>query len=111
MLCTLTHDVIGTVQTATQPSCLVESPDGKYLYIADYDGTVTVAPVGSTMTSIEGVAHEAEWAMPELLQYEAALRLTPVWVKHASRGNPYPIVGCGDSIRPTEHEAVLRRDS
>jgi len=69
VLCTLTHDVIGTVGVATQPSCLVESPDGKYLYIADYDGAVTVAPIASTMTSIESV----EWAMPELLQYEAAL--------------------------------------
>jgi YVTN family beta-propeller protein len=73
VLCTLTHDVIGTVRVATQPSCLVESPDGNYLYIAGYDGTVTVAPVASTMTSIEAVAHDGEWAMPELMQYEAAL--------------------------------------
>jgi len=73
VLCTLTHDVVGTISLATQPSCAVESPDGKYLYIADYDGGVTVAPIASTMTSIESGAHEAEWAMPELMQYEAAL--------------------------------------
>ncbi|OBF81937.1 hypothetical protein A5791_05040 [Mycobacterium sp. 852002-51163_SCH5372311] len=70
VLCTLTHDVIGTVRVGTQPSCLVESPDGKYLYIAGYDGTVSVAPVASSMTSLEP---EGEWAMPELMQYEAAL--------------------------------------
>lgn len=69
VLCTLTQDVIGTIQVQAQPSCLVESPDGNYLYIADYDGTITVAPVGSTMTNIE----PGDWAMPELMQYEAAL--------------------------------------
>jgi len=77
VLCTLTHDVIGTVRAAKQPSCVVESPDGKYLYIADYSGAVTVAPVASVIASgLESVAHEsdapAEWTMPEL-QYEAAL--------------------------------------
>jgi YVTN family beta-propeller protein len=78
VLCTLTHDVVGTIQVAKQPSCVVESPDGNYLYIADYSGAVTVAPVGSAITS--GVADSvdetdaaAEWAMPELLQYEPAL--------------------------------------
>ncbi|OBA80638.1 hypothetical protein A9W99_16455 [Mycobacterium sp. 1164966.3] len=73
VLCTLTHDVIGTVRVGTEPSCLVESPDGKYLYVAGYDGTVTVAPVDPSMTSLEGVTHEGEWTMPELMQYEAAL--------------------------------------
>lgn len=68
VLCTLTHDVIGTVKVA-QPSCVAESPCGEYLYIADYDGMVTVAPVGSTTGSV----HESDWAMPELMQYEAAL--------------------------------------
>jgi YVTN family beta-propeller protein len=73
VLCTLTHDVIGTITVDAQPSCLVESPDGKRLYVAGYDGTVTVAPAASTAASIEGAGQESEWAMPELLQYEAAL--------------------------------------
>jgi len=59
MLCTLTHDVSGTVGVANQPSCVVESPDAKYLYIADYSGAVTVAPVASIVAlGIENPAHE-----------------------------------------------------
>jgi YVTN family beta-propeller protein len=78
VLCTLTHDVVGTVGVADQPSCVVESPDAKYLYIADYSGAVTVAPVASIVTlGIENAAHEtqtpADWVMPELAQYEPAL--------------------------------------
>jgi YVTN family beta-propeller protein len=73
VLCTLTHDVIGVVRATARPSCLVESPDGTHLYIADYDGVVTVAPVVSTMTSIESVQAAAEWSMPEFMRYEEAL--------------------------------------
>jgi YVTN family beta-propeller protein len=83
VLCTLTHDVIGTVRAAKQPSCVVESPDGQYLYIADYSGAVTVAPVTSAMVAaIECAEHDsdgsdgggrAEWTVPELLPREAAL--------------------------------------
>lgn len=83
VLSTLTFDVIGTLGVAMQPSCVVESPDGKCLYIADYSGTVTVAPIGSTIPSgappaIEGAAHQSDasshWGIPELLlQYEPVL--------------------------------------
>jgi YVTN family beta-propeller protein len=77
VLCTLTHDVVGTVGVADQPSCVVESPDARYLYIADYSGGVTVAPVASIVAlGIEDTAHEAqtpaESVMPELLRYEPA---------------------------------------
>ncbi|MGO9155241.1 YncE family protein [Mycobacterium sp.] len=80
VLCTLTQDVIGTVAVTEQPSCVVESPDGKRLYVADYSGAVIVTPVASTAPlAIEGAAHRshasAEWVMPELLQYEPALAL------------------------------------
>jgi hypothetical protein len=34
VLCTLTHEVVGTIEVAGQPSCVVESTDAKYLYIA-----------------------------------------------------------------------------
>jgi YVTN family beta-propeller protein len=78
VLCTLTQDVIGTVRMTDHPSCVAESPDGKRLYVADYSGAVTVAPVASTAPwAIEGAAHRsyasAEWVMPELLRYEPAL--------------------------------------
>jgi YVTN family beta-propeller protein len=77
VLCTLTHDVIGTVGVADQPSCVVESPDAKYLYIADYAGAVTVAPVASIVAlGSDDAGHEtqapAEWVRPELLRYEPA---------------------------------------
>ncbi|HZC50913.1 MAG TPA: YncE family protein [Mycobacterium sp.] len=78
VLCTLTHDVVGTVTVANQPSCVVESPDAKYLYIADYSGTVTLAAVASIVAlGIETAAPETQiptdWVTPELLQYEPAL--------------------------------------
>lgn len=79
VLCTLTHDVLGTVRAAKQPSCVVESPDGQYLYIADYSGAVTVLPVASVVTAaIECADPDSEdgqddWTVPELLEREAAL--------------------------------------
>ncbi|ORW51823.1 hypothetical protein AWB90_03700 [Mycobacterium paraense] len=78
VLCTLTHDVVGTIGVAGQPSCVVESADAKYLYIADYAGIVTVAPVASIVAlGIETPVHESEtpteWVVPELPQWEPAL--------------------------------------
>jgi hypothetical protein len=78
VLCTLTHDIVGTVGVADQPSCVVESPDAKYLYIADYSGAVNEAPVASIVAlRVENTAHEtetpAEWVMPELPRYQPAL--------------------------------------
>jgi len=82
VLCTLTHDVIGTLGVALQPSAVVESPDGKSLYIADYSGTVSVAPIASAFPSsnplaIESAAHGSDapagWDLPELLAHEPAL--------------------------------------
>lgn len=78
VLCTLTHDVIGTIGVAHQPSCVVESADAKYLYIADYSGTVTVAAVASIVAlGIETSVHESEtpteWVVPELPPCEPAL--------------------------------------
>ena len=77
VLCTLTQDIIGTV-AVNQPSCVVESPDGKRLYVADYSGAVIVVPVASSAPfAIEGAEHRsyasADWVVPELLQYEPAL--------------------------------------
>ena len=63
------------IGVATQPSCVAESPDGQYLYIADYTGAVIVAPVASAIASDARRETEAaaEWAMPELPEYEPAL--------------------------------------
>jgi YVTN family beta-propeller protein len=71
VLSTLTHDVIGIVGVANQPSCVVEGPDAEYLYIADYSGNVTVAPVASIVAlGAQPPALESqpsmEWVMPEL---------------------------------------------
>jgi YVTN family beta-propeller protein len=78
VLCTLTHDVVGTVTVTNQPSCVIESSDAKYLYIADYSGAVTVAAVASVVAlGIESTAPETQiptdWVTPELLHYEPAL--------------------------------------
>ncbi|MEE6175923.1 YncE family protein [Mycobacterium sp. 050134] len=47
VLCTLTHDVLGTVTATDRPSRVIESPDARRLYVADHSGAVTVVPVGS----------------------------------------------------------------
>jgi DNA-binding beta-propeller fold protein YncE len=77
VLSTLAHDVIGNIVVGSQPSCVIESPDGKNLYIADYAGTVTVLAIASTTTSMVGEDDELttphEWALPELLQLEPTL--------------------------------------
>ncbi|MCV7196268.1 YncE family protein [Mycobacterium angelicum] len=74
VLCTRTQDVIGTIR-ASQPSCVTESPDGKYLYIADYTGTVTLTPAvaaDNEQLALES-SRSVDWFLPELLQYEPAL--------------------------------------
>lgn len=78
VLCTLTQDVIGTIGVADRPSCVVESADAKYLYIADYAGIVTVAPVASIValgieTSVRESEPPTEWVVPELPHCEPAL--------------------------------------
>ena len=78
VLCTLTQDVLGTLRVPAQPSCAVESPDGKRLYIADYSGAVTVATVAwAGQLAIEDAIPCSDvptaWVMPELMQYEPAL--------------------------------------
>ncbi|GBG39370.1 YncE family protein [Mycobacterium montefiorense] len=76
VLCTLTHDVIATIGAGTQPSCVVESPDGTRLYIADYSGAVSVAPIASATTlAIESAVPNSElsatgWMLPDLMPQE-----------------------------------------
>jgi hypothetical protein len=43
----LTQEVVGTITASTQPSCVIESPDGSRLHVADYSGVVTVLMIAS----------------------------------------------------------------
>ena len=78
VLCTRTQDVIGIVAVANTPSCVVEGLDAEFLYIADYSGNITVAPVASIVAcGAEILALEsrssAGRAVPALRRYEPAL--------------------------------------
>jgi YVTN family beta-propeller protein len=78
VLCTLTHDVMDTLSVTSQPSCVVESPDGTRLYIADYSGSIVATPVASAgPLALEGHVAEndvpAAWLLPELMAYEPVL--------------------------------------
>ncbi|OCB47047.1 hypothetical protein A9X02_13740 [Mycobacterium malmoense] len=69
VVCTRSHDVVGDITVAKQPSCVVESPDGRYLYIAGYSGVVTVAPI----TAGGGSAEASTTRLPALAQREPVL--------------------------------------
>lgn len=47
VLGTRTHDVVGEVTVSNDPSCVLESPDGTHLYVADYSGAVTAVRIAS----------------------------------------------------------------
>ncbi|BBZ71589.1 WD40 repeat domain-containing protein [Mycobacterium paraseoulense] len=47
VVCTRTLDVVGDIGAAKHPSCVVESPDGRYLYVAGHSGVVTVVPIAA----------------------------------------------------------------
>ncbi|OBF25178.1 hypothetical protein A5725_05935 [Mycobacterium kubicae] len=75
MLSTLTQDIIGAVTVAAQPSCVAESPDSRYLYVADYTGTVTVAPVADTAGAAQPAlpaGRSADLFSAELVQHQPA---------------------------------------
>lgn len=65
---TQTHEVVGEITAAKHPSCVVESPDGRYLYIADYSGVVIAAPLASGT----GPGQAPAAGLPELPQREPA---------------------------------------
>lgn len=73
VLCTLTHDIVGVVAVTDHPSRAVESPDGKWLYVADYAGSVTATPVAA-ITGQEGADDAAAEGLmlPDLLPREPA---------------------------------------
>ncbi|HEY1841084.1 MAG TPA: YncE family protein [Mycobacterium sp.] len=73
VLSTATQDVIGNIVIDGQPSCAIESPDGKRLYIADYAGTVTVMEIAATAPRADARSIDDDptaphlWAVPDLL--------------------------------------------
>jgi DNA-binding beta-propeller fold protein YncE len=79
VLSTATQDVIGSIAVDGDPSCAIESPDGKRLYIADYAGTVTVLeiavapPPAGVPTADDELTAPRPWAVPDLLLLEPTL--------------------------------------
>lgn len=78
VLCTSTLEVLGDITAVQRPSCVVESLDGRYLYIADYSGLVTVARVtwatfGGTGLAPAGIKGRSEPIAVEPVRPEAAL--------------------------------------
>lgn len=67
VVCTDTHDVIGNIGVAQHPSCVVESPDGRWLYVADYSGVVTAASIEQRGNN------EVPSAVTKPLRHQAAL--------------------------------------
>jgi YVTN family beta-propeller protein len=72
------QDVVGEVKVSKHPSCVVESPDGGHLYVADYSGVVTAARIASTAPtrtrhgSTDRDLSAAGW-LPELPEWEPVL--------------------------------------
>ncbi|KAA8966315.1 YncE family protein [Mycobacterium sp.] len=72
VLSTHSLGVVDAIAVADHPSCVVESPAGDYLYVADYAGTVNVLAISCTTTAAP-LPEEAEVALLELLQGQPAL--------------------------------------
>lgn len=72
VMCTRTHRVLDTIGVAGSPSCTVESPDGRYLYIAGYDGVVTAVPVPAAAAVLPD-RFALEDAVARLLELEPAV--------------------------------------
>jgi YVTN family beta-propeller protein len=73
VMSTASHDVIGSIVTGAQPSCVTESPDGSRLYVADYAGAITVFATASTPDEVPAAPHEwgsPRWAPSDLLGLE-----------------------------------------
>lgn len=79
VLSTATQDVIGSIAFDGDPSCVIESPDGKRLYIGDYAGTVTVLEIAVAAVPADVPIVDDEltaphpWAVPDLLLLEPTL--------------------------------------
>ncbi|MEB3021248.1 YncE family protein [[Mycobacterium] crassicus] len=75
VMCARTNEALGTLGATTAPSCAVESPDGSRLYIAGFDGAVTVASLAH-LPAPSASLHEQlalDDAVSRMLQLEPAL--------------------------------------
>jgi YVTN family beta-propeller protein len=72
---TATHDVLGSIVTGAQPSCVAENPDGARLYVADYTGAITVLAIAPADAPPPDEVPTAphQWALSNLLGLEPAL--------------------------------------
>jgi DNA-binding beta-propeller fold protein YncE len=76
VLSTATRDVIGSIVVSGQPSCVIESPDGKRLFIADYAGTVTILGIAAAPALADALPMDDDltaphpWVFPDLLLLE-----------------------------------------
>jgi YVTN family beta-propeller protein len=79
VLSTSTRDVIGSIEIGGQPSCVIESPDGKRLYITDYAGMVTILEIAAATAPSDALTSDDEataahpWAIPDLWVLEPTL--------------------------------------
>lgn len=75
VLSTHRQEVVGEVKVSHHPSCVVESPDGAHLYVADYSGVVTAARIASPTPLPRAGERDlsiAGW-LPELPEWEPVL--------------------------------------
>jgi len=72
VVCTATHEIVDTVTAVAAPACIAESADGKRLYIADYDGAVTILKVASTTESLLAKMMSADVIDIPMLELEVA---------------------------------------
>ncbi|OBL00954.1 hypothetical protein A5646_20320 [Mycobacterium sp. 1245499.0] len=75
VLSTHRQEVVGEVKVSHHPSCVVESPDGGHLYVADYSGVVTAARIASPTPLPRAGERDlsiAGW-WPELPEWEPVL--------------------------------------
>ena len=74
---TATQDVLGSITVGDQPSCAVESPDGKRLYIADYAGTITELEISAAAASTDTLTSDDELTAPHAWAFSDLLMLEP----------------------------------
>lgn len=75
VMCARTNEALGTLTATTAPSCAVESPDGSRLYIAGFDGAVTVGSLAH-LPAPSASLHEQlalDDAVSRMLQLEPAV--------------------------------------
>jgi YVTN family beta-propeller protein len=75
VMCARTSEILGTLAATTAPSCAVESPDGSRLYIAGFDGAVTVASLADLPTPSASLHEQLalDDAVSRMLQLQPAL--------------------------------------